>query len=323
MKTITKLLLTIISYTSSFTMIAQKGDEIAINSIDQSTASTTLSIKGDKLFCTTSSNYFIENLPKNGIVQWKAFPKGIVTIMSPNSRQTTLTKVSDGNITLSAIVTYNDTATVFKKSVTVGNPFPKGTLHVSANTTDATYSLQAGYTYFMSSTSDYSKTTFSVTDNRYSTFTWKPVSLPPPSSGLIWGGNGSVLQVNFGAPTVTSNSFTAVIEMQAQGPCGLYTQNFSVTNVLIEKAGSAFSLHPNPANQSTTIEISSVAKIPYDKFIYAVKIIDHFGGQRKVVEFKNGISSVKISLADLNPGIYSVLIFDGKNWNSKQLLIQR
>jgi hypothetical protein len=320
MKTFTKLLLIIIPCTNPFFLIAQKEDG---SGYIENSASSTSSINGDNLFCTTSDNYYIGNLPKNGTVQWKAFPKGIVSITSPNARQTTLIKVSDGKITLSATVTYNDTAIVLKKPVIVGNPFPKGTLHISSNTTDATKPLQAGYTYFMSSTLDYSKTIFSITDNRYSTFTWSPISLPPLSSGLIWGGNGPVLQVNFGVPQTTSNSYSAVIQMQAKGPCGLYTQNFSVTNVLTQQILSDFSLYPNPASQSTTIKLLTAGKNDFERLIYAVKIIDHFGGQQKKIEFKKGIPSVKISLADLSTGIYSILIFDGKNWNTKQLLIQK
>jgi len=310
METLTRLLLVTLQCAGSLFLAAQK-ENIAF------------SIKGENLFCTTSKNYYIENLPKGATVKWKATPKGIVEITSPNFPQTTLSKAVDGKITLSATVTsFRDTA-VLKKIVTVGNPFPRGTLHISANTVDNTYALQAGFTYFMSSTSDYSKTTFTISDSRYSDLTWEPISLPPPSSGIVWGGSGSVLQVNFGAPPTTSRSYSAVIKMQASGPCRLYTQNFSVTNILTSQSFTDFILSPNPAGQSGFIEISSRNKTRFERLIYAIRITDAAGLQQKIMEFKNGVSSIRISLAGLNAGVFLISIFDGKNWNTRQLFIQK
>ena len=311
MKTFTRFLLVTLQCAGSLFLKAQEEEDIAF------------SIKGQGLFCTTSKSYYVENLPKGATVKWKATPKGVVEITSPNSPQTTLAKVVDGRITLSATVTnFGDTA-VLKKIVTVGNPFPRGTLHISANTVDNTYALQAGYTYFMASTSDYSKTTFTISDTRYSDLTWEPISLPPASSGIVWGGRGSVLQVNFGAPPTTSNSYSAVLKMHASGPCGLYTQNFSVTNILTSQSFTDFSLIPNPARQSSFVEVSSSNKIRLVRLIYAIRITDVAGLQQKMMEFKNGISSIKIPLTGLNTGVLLISIFDGKNWNTKQLVIQK
>ena len=112
METLTRLLLVTLQCPGSLFLAAQK-ENIAF------------SIKGENLFCTTSKNYYIENLPKGATVKWKATPKSIVEITSPNFPQTTLSKVVDGKITLSATVTsFRDTA-ILKKIVTVGNPFPR------------------------------------------------------------------------------------------------------------------------------------------------------------------------------------------------------
>jgi len=54
-----------------------------------------------------------------------------------------------------------------------------------------------------------------------------------------------------------------------------------------------------------------------------MRITDRSWLQQKRIEFKNGIASVKISVADLKPGLFYLLIFDGKNWSSKQLFIQK
>jgi hypothetical protein len=105
MKTSAKLLLIVAISTNSLFLTAQNENVSAIKIVSNSTGASTMSIKGDKLFCTTS-NYTIENLPKGSIVHWKVFPLGIAAITSPDSRQTTLNKISDGDKTLTAIVTY-------------------------------------------------------------------------------------------------------------------------------------------------------------------------------------------------------------------------
>ena len=80
METLTRLLLVTLQCPGSLFLAAQK-ENIAF------------SIKGENLFCTTSKNYYIENLPKGATVKWKATPKSIVEITSPNFPQTTLSKV--------------------------------------------------------------------------------------------------------------------------------------------------------------------------------------------------------------------------------------
>src|SRR3954462_10425055 len=127
MKTFTKLLLAATLFINFSSLIAQTENVPATKNVRNITATSDLSIKGDKLFCTTSNIYTIENLPKGATVHWKVSPKGIAAITSPYSHQTTLNKISDGNVTLTAVVTYTRESVTLKKRVTVGNPFPKGT----------------------------------------------------------------------------------------------------------------------------------------------------------------------------------------------------
>ena len=63
-----------------------------------------MDLLGDNIVCTTSNPYTITNVPQGATVQWTASPQGIVTINSPNSPQTTITKNNSGNITLTATI---------------------------------------------------------------------------------------------------------------------------------------------------------------------------------------------------------------------------
>lgn len=81
-----------------------------------------VSIAGDNNFCTTSNNYTVNNLPIGATVQWQAMPNGIVTINSPSSSQTTLTRLSDGIVSISAIITSCGNTFTTTKEVVVGVP---------------------------------------------------------------------------------------------------------------------------------------------------------------------------------------------------------
>ena len=65
----------------------------------------TMSINGSSSFCDgTSSSYTVNGLTCNATVSWSATPSGIVTINSPNSTQTTLTKITDGTVSFTATI---------------------------------------------------------------------------------------------------------------------------------------------------------------------------------------------------------------------------
>jgi|GEM_PF-6482046 len=55
----------------------------------------------------------------------------------------------------------------------------------------------------------------------------------------------------------------------------------------------------------------------------AIKITDVLGKLRKSFEYQTGIQSIKISVADLNPGIYSLSVFDGQQWQSQNVIVQK
>ncbi len=61
-------------------------------------------IEGDKNICTISNPYTVPNLPIGSTLTWSVSPSNIVTINNPNSITTTLTKVSEGDFTLTATV---------------------------------------------------------------------------------------------------------------------------------------------------------------------------------------------------------------------------
>ena len=88
-----------------------------------------------------------------------------------------------------------------------------------------------------------------------------------------------------------------------------------------------FSVSPNPAQDfatiSNTTSNSKVDNTNSQTLIYKIRIIDATGATRSSYEFQTGIRSTKISLANLNSGLYLVSVFDGQQWYSKQLVVQK
>ena len=79
-------------------------------------------IIGDNLCTTTSGLYSISNLAAGATISWQATPAGIVTISSPNSPQTTITKNTNGIFTLTANITQCGITFTRTKTITVGSP---------------------------------------------------------------------------------------------------------------------------------------------------------------------------------------------------------
>lgn len=92
-----------------------------------------------------------------------------------------------------------------------------------------------------------------------------------------------------------------------------------------------FTVAPNPAEND--IMVSAVSDnnlmgakteiVSTSNVIYGIRITDVSGIVRKSFEYKAGIQSIKISVAELTSGIYTLSVFDGKQWQSQNIIIQK
>lgn len=106
-----------------------------------------------------------------------------------------------------------------------------------------------------------------------------------------------------------------------QGPCGTYVQDFSATAV---NRGSSFRIAPNPANSQVTVTADKGnAEAKVQALIYGIKISDQYGVVRKSLQYKQGLQLVNIPTSDLSAGVYQLSVFDGKEWRSESLIIQK
>ena len=262
--------------------------------------SSPYNISGDDIFCTTSNQYTIPNLPTGAAVTWSVSPLGIATPNTPNSTQTTLTKTNDGIIMLTAVVTnVCGTNITLSKQVTVGVP----TFGIIANVP-----CQPGRTVQVS--------TFTVSpiSNAQTTYHWRSVqngisttiigSGPSVSKKFALGGPYQVYAL--GANTCGSGDEAVV--------------NFQV--VSCPNSPDRMTVWPTPANDNLNIEVNQLnGQSGEAEYIQIVEMIDKMGSLRLRKQFGN-VSKITLNISQLPNDVYTIRIFDGKEWSSYQTIVQ-
>jgi hypothetical protein len=97
--------------------------------------------------------------------------------------------------------------------------------------------------------------------------------------------------------------------------CG-YSDFYSVFVQFDPWCGNYYTISPNPATDNITIDGQK-----QKKNIKEVQIVDKTGMVRKVAKFGNNVQRVSLNISDLNPDIYYIKIFDGKEWRSKSVMV--
>jgi Secretion system C-terminal sorting domain len=203
------------------------------------TACTAGSITGPNTLCTTA-NYTLSN-PVGSSIIWSTNPAGIADINCVNCNPVTLTKVENGQITLTASITScSGSPVTASKIITVGNTYAPLT---------GTYSTNGGGT----------KPLYTVNSvpvgNVYTQFQWSGVT--NISSALAVGapsGTGFYSYGNmFSFNIATSQAVT--VNITGTSTCGqvIATRTFVQSNY-----SYAVSVSPNPANATINVAITKV-----------------------------------------------------------------
>lgn len=91
--------------------------------------------------------------------------------------------------------------------------------------------------------------------------------------------------------------------------------------VTIYSTCHSFSMSPNPSSNYLTITNIATGT---NNLIYKIKITDRVGRLKKMYQFKSGINSKQISLSDIMfSGTYFVSVFDGTNWSTQSLIVNK
>ena len=258
------------------------------------TGNAGLSISGDNIFCTTSTNYTIPNLPLGATVQWSVTPSGIATPATPNATQTTLNKTGDGIITLTAVISNvcGTVVTITKPDITVGKPQPGPITFILID--PALGKIQA------------------------------QVDPVPNAASYNWYKNG-VLQTGHGAAIqfpITRNLCNVYydISVEAINSCGTSLQTHA--EAYVPPCGYAFAVSPNPASASINVApVAGNAQLSANTTIDEIRVYDLQGNLKKDQKF-NKATSASMNIQGLINGSYFVEIISGTIKEKHQLIIQ-
>ena len=269
-------------------------------------------ISGDNSFCTTSNQYTIPNLPAGATVTWSASPYGVVQINSLNANSTTLTKVIDGVITLTAIINNGcgtNQITVSKEQITVGNVLT-GTINQSGVLTpmNTVNSVAAGAT----------SVSFQWPGVSGISCTQSSTNPPVSQTGFIYYAYNN----SFWFTLSSGQSITVSFSGTGCGGTTIATRSFTV-------GGHYYVVSPNPASGTINITPTSpgsnlkTESSQTTTTVVQVSIMDVNGILKKQQQFSSSTANLQLNVADLIPGTYFVRIINGNINETQKLIINR
>ena len=208
-----------------------------------------LTIFGSSNTCT-SSNYFVSGLPCNATVAWGISPaSGVASIFPLTGPSTTLTQVSNENITLTATIqrVCGAAAITRTKSIRVVSQPLSAYSFLGAGTVYE----NAGYSYTLSSSAAASNFFWRVPDG------WTIVNGQGTNNINIWTGSaGGFVQVDFDDNCGQRTGTFKTVEIGTGGP---------LPQRIANSDSSAIKIFPNPASNNFTITLETKNKSSYIK----------------------------------------------------------
>ncbi len=282
-----------------------------------------LPMTGNSVVCATTQTYTIRGFSVGATINWQLLPPIVgsgyqlpaqnVCSMVTNGNQATLTKISNGNVRLVATITYcGGIVQSANKEVTFGvSPIANNGAYAS---NISWYTPIVNTVHFTNGTTTAISMAFPY-NNQY-TFTKNQSS--SNATWINWA-NGNV-GITFNKP-VTSSSFIS-FNVKTTNACGITN-----TPLVFYYNGPPiyFRVSPNPANDFITIEEidAETNKITTQSNIKAVELINKMGVVFYRKEYNKSVAaSITIPIRQFKNDIYTVRIFDGKEWQSKKILIQ-
>ncbi|MBX3257918.1 MAG: T9SS type A sorting domain-containing protein, partial [Chitinophagaceae bacterium] len=270
-----------------------------------------ISISGGAGFCTSGS-YSVTGLPAGGTVSWSATPAGYVNFSCTNCVTTTVSKAgsNSGTVTLTATVnTACGVVATVSKTLTVGTPpatitsvvqpSPSyGTIHVYFNVPPSGSPITS-HKFYIDNVMVYSSSGVP--------------SSPTILNGGSCGMHGVRLDLTSACGTGASNSFPYYKSCSGMFAVSPNPTNGQLSITVTGNDGSTQSV------QSKTLSAASSSTNETPGKIYKILLTDVSGKKRKQFEYKTGVTTTVIDIADLPAGIYNIHAFDGKEWDSRKI----
>ncbi len=274
----------------------------------------TISISGENSICSGSQTYTVNNLPQGATVIWTRTPT-TTTNLTQNNNIATLTKTSNGLVTLTATISGCGQSYTITKNINVGFPYtlwnPNGCTFPEAVLETGEDSGPCNSQCYTPSDSKWwcAAPVYNATN-----VTWqKMYSLPANYSfwSGCWSGNKNFVSIMFKSP----NQFVE-LKTTITNPCGSIEQyycftstntlcsgNFKTTNCKqYEVSFIANSNRLNIKNKNEICEgINSIS-------LNIIQIVDKVGNVTKEIKYNDKQSFYEIDLTEVKNDIYFVLL---------------
>lgn len=275
-----------------------------------------LAISGDNIVCTISNNYSITGLPAGSSVFWSSSATNVAVANTPNANQTTITKVANGSIILSATINNCQGQIVLTKAITIGTP-------ISTQNISAWQQICNGNSQFLC---------FDVNPSQQNVqYTWDPIQngntpnpIPPYStpSGAstcfeLYGGLGANWDIYVHSQNVCGFGSTYMTTWQI--PCTVNGDPTTEKSNII-KNNPYLSIFPNPSSGLFTVTLHSNET---KSVIKEIIISNKMGLPVYRQKYFDNQKQQKINLTNHNADIYLVNVFDGNVWTVQKLSLQR
>jgi hypothetical protein len=263
-------------------------------------------ITGVTSFCS-SATYTVSNVPTGSTVTWSASPSGVINL-SPSGNQVSLTRVSQGYVTLTATISgsYSDISPTINITT-----FPNVVAISSSMSGPCTDGYQSWY--------------LSATTNAIAPTSWQwGVQYPTNGTFIIQSPNSPSTYVRVkggGGVTVTYTD-----------ACGDVSPINGVTIWAPCQGAAAVVAYPNPASNQLTVkngnittpaQAAEIGQTAFSLQTYLVELYDGNGKVRKTAKNTNGAQDVVLVTSDLLNGTYYLhIVQSGRDIIEKQIIIQ-
>lgn len=272
-------------------------------------------IYGNSIICSGTSSYSLPSLSPGTTVQWQVSDPSIASIDCSTCTQVTLTKISNGPVTLSANVTTCSQTITLYKTVIVGTP------------TTTCYEIGLEMPCYKNI-----DLCLSEMDS------WQSIAIPG-----YWGQTGDRfhLQVfgggyfsnglteedingNYIDVFVPNNGNNISVYVWAANSCGSsYNTPWGITfSPNYGCYGGYYVVSPNPAQSSVTVSLNKDKTDAAHSSFDQVNIYDQQGNLKLAKKFGK-VKTGSVNVANLSNGIYVVEISNGAYNERQQLIIQK
>lgn len=300
------------------------------NTATVSSTNETLSISGSNPLCSGSAIYSVANLPTCGatVTGWAASPSGIVSVTDNGNNTATITKLANGQVTVTATV--NLTNSCNTSTVNLSLPLSSGAIQLSGY-----YRIASDYHNYGIFNPLYNNNSpiwlpanqiFTVdvfiTSPGIPSPTWTRASNSYPFS---WGTSGTFLSFSGTSGSYAYEQRDGIFEFTANTGCGVTTTTYTWP-VIVQGGSFSVTASPNPATDNLTVSI--VDKSPEIKALSENETVTmtlydlNSTLAIKVWKFKNNQTKFNLNISNLKKGNYILKVQKSKYQQSDQIILK-